>query len=530
MRTTEDAGTGTGTGRGPRAGRRWAGPALGALSGLVAAALTFGVGQLAAGVVSPSAAPVVVVGDAVVDRVPAWLKDVAIRTFGTADKTVLLATITVLVLLLAAVAGVLARRRLAVGVGLVAALGVVGVAAAATRPDATALSPLPSALGAAAGVYSLVLLTRRLSGPGHDSARGTDRARRGLLLGGTAAAALVTGGGGQALVATRSAERSRGRVVLPAPADPAPALPAGLDPADAVAAGLTAYVTKSADFYRIDTALVVPDVPAEDWSLRVHGLVERELTLDFAALLARPLRERWITMTCVSNEVGGSYVGNARWLGYPLRDLLAEAGVRDGADMLLATSVDGFTLSAPLAETTDGRDALLAVGMNGEPLPREHGFPVRMVVPGLYGYVSACKWVVDLEVTTFAEKTAYWTDRGWAERGPIKTASRIDVPKSFAQVRAGRVPVAGVAWAQHRGISAVEVRVDEGEWRPARILPSASSDTWCQWVYDWAADEPGSHSIQVRATDGTGAPQTETVVAPIPDGSSGYDSVTVTVR
>ncbi|WP_432542357.1 molybdopterin-dependent oxidoreductase [Kineococcus sp. SYSU DK002] len=525
MRTTTDAGTGTGAGR----GRRWAGPALGALTGLVAAALTFGVGQLAAGVVSPSAAPVVVVGDAVVDRVPAWLKDAAIRAFGTADKTVLLATITVLVLLLAAAAGVLARRRLAAGVGVVAALGVVGVAAAATRPDATTLSPLPSALGAAAGAYALVLLTRRLTGTARAD-RATDRSRRGLLLGGTAAAALVTGGGGQALVASRSAEQSRGRVVLPAPADPAPALPAGLDPADAVAAGLTAYATRTADFYRIDTALVVPDVRAEDWSLRVHGLVERELTLDFRTLLDKPLRERWITMTCVSNEVGGSYVGNARWLGYPLRDLLAEAGVRDGADMLLATSVDGFTLSAPLAETTDGRDALLAVGMNGEPLPREHGFPVRMVIPGLYGYVSACKWVVDLEVTTFAEKTAYWTDRGWAERGPIKTASRIDVPKSFAQVRAGRVPVAGVAWAQHRGVSKVEVRVDEGEWQPARILPSASSDTWCQWVYDWAADEPGSHSIQVRATDGTGAPQTEAVAAPIPDGSSGYDSVTVTVR
>ncbi|PRY14719.1 molybdopterin-dependent oxidoreductase [Kineococcus rhizosphaerae] len=516
--------------------RRWH-----ALAGLLAAALTLGVGQLVAGIVSPSSAPLVVVGDAVVDRVPAWLKDTAIRAFGSHDKTVLLTTIAVVVALLAVLAGVLARRRLALGVGVVGVLGAVGVAAAASRPDATTFSPLPSALGAAAGTYALVVLTRRLTrrpsrgpgdpSPGRGAAGGppTGPPRRGVLLGSTAAAALVSGGAGQFLVSTRSAEESRARVVLPEPADPAPALPAGLDPADAVASGLTTYATGSADFYRVDTALVVPDVTAERWSLRIHGRVERELTLDFATLLAKPLRERWITLTCVSNEVGGSYVGNARWLGYPLQDLLAEVGVTDGADMLFATSTDGFTLSAPLAEATDGRDAMLVVGMDGRPLPREHGFPVRMVIPGLYGYVSACKWVTDLEVTTFAEKTAYWTDRGWAAKGPVKTASRVDVPRSFAKVRAGRVPVAGVAWAQHRGVSRVEVRVDEGEWDEALVLPSVSADTWCQWVYDWDASEPGTHSIQVRATDGTGTPQTDVVVGPVPDGATGYDSITVTV-
>ncbi|ABS05224.1 molybdopterin-dependent oxidoreductase [Kineococcus radiotolerans] len=500
----------------------------GALSGVLSAGLTLGVGQLVAGIVSPSAAPLVVVGAAVVDRVPAGLKDFAIRTFGAHDKVVLLATIAVLVTLLAALAGVLARRRLAVGVGLVGALGLVGVLAAATRPDATPLSPLPSVLGAGAGAYALTVLTRRLAGPALRAAGGPRR--RAVLLGGTAVAAAATGGAGQLLVTTRSAEDSRAGVVLPAPADPAPPLPAGLDPADALASGLTTYATRTADFYRVDTALVVPDVRAEDWSLRVHGLVDRELTLSFDDVLAMPLRERWITLTCVSNEVGGSYVGTARWLGYPLAELLERAGVRAGADMLYATSTDGFTLSTPLAEATDGRDAMLVVGMNGEPLPREHGFPVRLVVPGLYGYVSACKWVTDLEVTRFADKTAYWTDRGWAAKGPIKTASRIDVPRSFAKLRAGRVPVAGVAWAQHRGISAVEVRVDEGEWRPAKVLPSASEDTWCQWVYDWDASEPGNHTVQVRAVDGTGEPQTDVVAAPIPDGSSGYDSVSVTVE
>ncbi|MGI4895497.1 MAG: molybdopterin-dependent oxidoreductase [Janthinobacterium lividum] len=525
MRTEESVGVAgaaegsTGRERPPRAG--W----FAALAGVVAAGSTFGVGQLIAGIVAPAAAPIVVVGSAVVDRVPAAVKDFAIRSFGTNDKTVLLVIIAAIVVVLAALAGVLARRRLALGVGLVAVLGVVALVAAATRPDATALSPLPSLLGAAAGAFTLTFLIRRLARPASDGGP----PRRVLLLGGVAAAAALTGGGGQLLVKTRTAAQSRAKVVLPAPADPAPALPAGLDPADLIASGLTTYATKTDDFYRIDTALVVPELTAEDWTLRIHGMVEKELTLTFQDLLGLPLRERWITLTCVSNEVGGTYIGNARWLGYPLKDLFEQVGIRAGADMLYATSSDGFTLGAPVAETTDGRDAMLVVGMNGEPLPSEHGFPVRMVIPGLYGYVSACKWVTDIEVTTFASKTAYWTDRGWAAKGPIKTASRIDVPKSFAKVRAGRVPVAGVAWAQHRGVQGVEVRVDQGEWVPAKLVPSVSSDTWCQWVYDWDASEAGSHVIEARVTDATGALQTDEVAAPAPDGASGYDSVTLTV-
>ncbi|MCI3925889.1 molybdopterin-dependent oxidoreductase [Paenibacillus sp. TRM 82003] len=500
-----------------------------ALSGVLAAGVTVGVGRLVAGLplggLSPSAAPLLVVGDAVVDRVPAAVKDAAISAFGTADKPVLLATIAVLVTLLAAAAGVLARRRLALGIAVVAVLGAAGVLAAVTRPDATALWPLPSALGAAAGAYALTLLTRRLAPGGRTSGP----RRRAVLLGGVAAAGLAAGGTGRVLSGARSAEESRARVVLPVPADPAPPVPPGADPAQLVATGLTPYVTGNRDFYRIDTALVVPDVRAEDWTLRLHGMVEREITLTYDELLALPLTERWITLTCVSNEVGGDYAGNAKWLGYPLAELLRRAGVRDGADTLFATSTDGFTLSAPLAEAADGRDALLAVGMNGEPLPREHGFPARMVISGLYGFVSACKWVTDIEVTRLVDRTAYWTERGWAERAPIKTASRIDVPRSFATLRAGRVPVAGVAWAQDRGISAVEVRVDQGEWAPAKVLPSVSEDTWRQWVFDWDA-EPGGHVLEVRATDATGTPQTAEVVAPIPNGASGYDSVTVTVE
>ncbi|NIZ90837.1 molybdopterin-dependent oxidoreductase [Kineococcus rubinsiae] len=501
-----------------RAGRGWF-----AGAGVLSAALTLGVGQLTAGIVSPSAAPLVVVGGAVIDRVPPWLKEFAIRSFGTNDKLVLLLTMGAVIAVLAAVAGVLARRRLGAGLIVVGALGLVGVAAAVTRPDSSPLSPLPSVLGAGAGAYALTVLTRRLlrTGPGEGPQR------RAVLLGAAAAVAGASAGGGQLLIRTRSAEASRDAIVLPAPADPAPPLPAGIDPGPS---GLTPYATRSADFYRIDTALSVPDVKAEDWSLRIHGMVGEELTLTFDDLLGMPLRERWITLTCVSNEVGGTYVGNARWLGYPLKDLLERVAPGAGADMVYATSTDGFTLSAPLADLTDGRDAMLAIGMNGEPLPREHGFPVRMVVPGLYGYVSACKWVTDLEVTTFASKTAYWTDRGWSAKGPIKTASRIDVPQSFATVRAGRVPIAGVAWAQHRGVEKVEVSIDRGEWAPAKLVPSVSEDTWCQWVYDWDASGAGSHTIQVRATDGTGQTQTQDVAAPVPDGASGWDSVTVTVQ
>ncbi len=282
------------------------------------------------------------------------------------------------------------------------------------------------------------------------------------------------------------------------------------------------------DFYRIDTALVVPSVRAADWRLRIHGMVQREVELDFAGLLAQPLVERDVTLCCVSNEVGGDLVGNARWLGLPIGPLLAQAGPAAEADMVLSTSADGWTASTPLDVLTDGRDALLAVGMNGEPLPIEHGFPVRMVVPGLYGYVSATKWVVDLEVTRFDRAQAYWTPRGWSARGPVKTQSRIDVPGDGARVRAGRVAVAGVAWAQSRGIRAVEVRVDEGPWAPARLGAEASVDTWRQWVFAWDA-APGRHTLQVRATDRRGDVQTGDQAPPTPDGATGWHTIEVTV-
>ncbi|MEV2207980.1 molybdopterin-dependent oxidoreductase, partial [Streptomyces sp. NPDC047970] len=324
---------------------------------------------------------------------------------------------------------------------------------------------------------------------------------------------------------------SREAVVLPAPASPAPAVPRG---AALRIPGITPFTTPTGDFYRVDTALVVPKVDAGAWRLRLHGTgVRRPVELSLPDLLARELIERDITLTCVSNEVGGPYTGSARWLGVRLADLLEEAGVRPPsrggpADQLVARSVDGMTLGTPVEDVMDGRDALLAVGMNGAPLPFDHGFPVRMVVPGLYGYVSACKWVKELELTTFDAYDPYWVERSWARRAPVKTQSRIDTPRPFARPARGTVMVAGVAWAQHRGVEKVEVRVDDGPWVPADLAAEHTVDTWRQWSFPWRAT-PGSHTLTVRATDRTGRTQPERRARPIPDGATGWHSVVVTV-
>ncbi|MEU1070943.1 molybdopterin-dependent oxidoreductase, partial [Streptomyces albidoflavus] len=327
------------------------------------------------------------------------------------------------------------------------------------------------------------------------------------------------------------AEASRAAVRLPRPSSPARPIPAQARPR---VEGLSPFTTANRDFYRVDTALVVPRVDAGSWRLKVHGEgVRGRLELDFDQLLRRDMIERDITLTCVSNEVGGPYVSSARWLGVPLAPLLEEAGVRPPsrggpADQLVSRSVDGMTLGTPVDTVMDGRDAILAVGMNGEPLPFRHGFPVRMVVPGLYGYVSACKWLQELELTTFDAFDPYWVRRDWAREAPIKTQSRIDTPRPFARLRAGTVRVAGVAWAQHRGIRRVEIRVDDGPWQDARLAAEANLDTWRQWVWDWPATE-GSHTLHVRATDATGAVQTSRRQGTVPDGATGLHSVVVSV-
>lgn len=529
----------------------------GAVAGILAAGVALGVAELAAALLGNGrASPVVAIGGSVIDATPRWLKEWAIRSFGTNDKTVLVGSIVAALVLLALLTGMLAVGNRRVGLAGVAVLCLVGAVSAITRPGADLLDALPSVLGGLAGAAALLMLLRPLRarpdgdvsltpvpprpapfGVSEDRAAGylarVDRGgaaydRRAFLL--TSVGAVVVGAaagaaGRSALTKRLNVRASRAAVVLPAPSSPAAPLPPGTD---LRLPGLSPFRTANRDFYRIDTALLVPQLSTNDWRLRVHGMVEREIELDYAALLARGLVERDITLTCVSNEVGGSLVGSTRWLGAPLADLLREAGVRPGADQILSRSVDGMTIGTPTDVVMDGRDAMLAVAMNGEPLPTRHGFPVRMVVPGLYGYVSATKWVVELELTRFVDAQAYWVERGWALRGPIKTMTRIDTPNGRNQVRAGQVAIAGVAWAQHRGIERVEVRVDRGAWQQARLASVPSTDTWRQWVVGWDAT-PGEHVIEARATDATGSPQPQRKSDPFPSGATGWPARDVVV-
>jgi DMSO/TMAO reductase YedYZ molybdopterin-dependent catalytic subunit len=508
---------------------RGRGAVVGALTGAVA----LGTAELVAALIGPASSPIVAVGSAMIDASPEWLKSFAIRTFGAQDKIALVLGIGVFLLLAAVVLGAASVRRPRLAIGGLVVLGAIGTAAAVSRPGGDLVDALPSIVGAGAGVvvYRWLRLAAGLdASPVDDPGRETTIPpydRRRFLRTGLAAAgiAAVAGGVGRMLTARADAQASRADAAIPTPGDPAAPIPAG---ADLDVPGLSPFLTPNAEFYRVDTALFVPAIETAGWSLRVHGMVDRELTLDYEQLLARPMIERDVTLACVSNEVGGPYVGNARWIGAPLADLLGEAGVDPAATQLVSRSSDGFTIGTPTGIVMDGRDAMLAVAMNGEPLPLEHGFPVRMVVPGLYGYVSATKWLVDLELTTLEAYDAYWIQRGWAKEAPVKTQSRIDTPRNGATVSAGTLAVAGVAWAQHRGIARVEVRVDDGTWQPAELGAEDTIDTWRQWVFRWAATA-GSHSVSVRATDGAGVTQDEEVVPPFPDGATGYHTIGVEV-
>ncbi len=505
---------------------------LGALSGLLAAAAGLAASEAVAALLTGVTSPVLAVGNRAVDEAPAPLKEFAIATFGAADKPVLIGGVLVVVALVVALVGAYAARRgrASALIAVLVLLGVIAGAAALTDRPATAgpvLRLVPVVvLIVVAVTFARLLLDRVVGATDRAAPAATDR--RGFLLLAAAAAGVTLASGALARIyGTFAATASRAGLRLPRPTSPAQPLTEAMT---LDVPGLTPYLTPNEDFYRVDTAFRVPDVPVESWRLRVHGMVERELDLDFADLLSRGLVERRITLTCVSNPVGGEYVGNATWLGVPLHELLEEAGVRPGADAVKSTSADDWTAGTPLQALTDPeRGALLAVGMNGEPLPLEHGFPVRMVVPGLYGYVSATKWLVDLEVTRFADFEAYWTPRGYAVEAPIKTSSRIDVPRSFADVDAGSVQVAGVAWSQSRGIDRVEVRVDGGPWQRAELAAEDNIDTWRQWVWTWDAT-PGNHQLEVRATDRSGYTQNSQRAPIAPDGSTGWNSVNVTVR
>ncbi|WP_442809910.1 MULTISPECIES: molybdopterin-dependent oxidoreductase [unclassified Streptomyces] len=522
---------------------RWARATLAALSGLIAGFCALAVAELAAAVVRPESGPVTAVGSAVIDRTPPAVKEFAVRNFGTDDKVVLQLGILVLLALFAMGIGMLALRHRLLGSAAVLVFGLVGAVSAVGRPEGAPADALPSVVGAVVAAGVLYLLVGRLTPPPPPSPAAGEREaeayvtfdRRGFVVAATTAAAASAGAGflGRRLTSSvqAGAGASRHNLVLPVPESAAPAIPPG---ADLRIRGLSSFITPNKDFYRVDTALVVPRVDAGTWRLKIHGKgVARPVTVDIHDLLGREVIERDITLACVSNEVGGPYVGNARWIGVRLADLLREAGVRPPskggpADQIVARSVDGMTIGTPVETAMDGRDAMLAFGMNGEPLPFEHGFPVRMVVPGLYGYVSACKWIKDIELTTFDAYDAYWVERSWSQQAPIKTESRIDTPRPFSSPKAGTVPVAGVAWAQHRGISRVEVRVDGGEWHTARLAAADNRDTWRQWVWEWPATS-GNHTLEVRATDGTGATQTGDRVGTVPNGATGWHSVMVDV-
>ncbi|GAA2272011.1 sulfite oxidase [Glycomyces scopariae] len=489
-----------------------------ALAGIACAAVAVATAQLAAAAVAPGSAPIAAIGAAVVDAVPEPVKEFAIRTFGANDKLVLLAGIGATLAVLAAATGVVARRRLWVGYAVLALLGGAGAAAALTRPAASPSWAVPSLAGAACGAVVLALLLRGRPdrADGSPAAPGRSVDRRGVLI--ALAGAGVAGAAGWRLGGTGGIEDARSAVTLPEPASVGPA-GSGLD-----IEGITPYLTRNADFYRVDTALVLPRVAPADYRLRITGRVANPMELTYQDLLDRDLAEREITISCVSNEVGGTLAGNARWLGVPLGELIAEAGPEPGADQVVSHSADGWTAGTPTAVCTDGRDALVAVGMNGEPLPLEHGFPVRMIVPGLYGYVSATKWLTEIELSSFDDYDAYWVRRDWKAEAPIKTFSRIDTPKPLKTVPAGPTAVAGVAWAQQRGIARVEVRVDEGPWNEAELAPVIGNDTWRQWKWTWEA-EPGRRKLEVRATDGDGAVQTGERVTPFPDGATGWHSI-----
>ncbi|MFC7430588.1 MULTISPECIES: molybdopterin-dependent oxidoreductase [unclassified Agrococcus] len=516
-----------------RGGRRFLGWA--ALSGIVSGAAFLAVAELVAFLVARTASPILAVGSFVIDIVPQPFKEFAIATFGEYDKVVLLAGLGLAVVVASALAGILQLVRPPLGVAILLLAGALATAATVTRTGVSALAFLPPVLGTVAAVVLLVLLRRRLVG-WRDAQRATSSRtssstsvdRRGffLLAGVSAVAAIAVGVGARvASMTSSSIDAIRRALQLPTPGSTV-TIPEG---AELDVPGISPLFTPNEDFYRVDTALTVPEIDPETWTLVIDGMVDQRVELSFQDLLDMGVDEYGITLTCVSNEVGGGLVGNALWLGVPIRDVLAMAGPQGGADMVLSTSIDGYTASTPLSSLTDdGIDAILAVGMNGEPLPLEHGFPVRMVVPGLYGYVSATKWVTELKVTTFADDEAYWTPRGYSAEAPIKFSSRIDTPRVGTPVQAGTVPIAGMAWAQTVGIERVEVRIDEGDWQEATLSTAVNDDTWVQWFLEWQA-EPGTHYITARAVNKDGETQVEERAPIAPDGSTGWQRPLITV-
>ena len=531
----------------------------GVLLGLLSSAAGLAAAELVVGLVRGSASPVVPVGQEVIDRVSPSVKDWAIETFGTADKAVLVLGSLIVLAVIGSVVGILTVRGHRTEAYVVAlCTGLIGLLAVLQRPAPSIGKLAPAMIGTAVSITALWWLGRALAISPHDRAKThpparagdqtssapalgepaqsmTGLNRRGFLYGAmtVGSASLVTAGFGRLLQRRFEIDDERAELSLPdpvsssppsgsgAPSSPAGEFDFGID-------GISPFVTPVEDFYRIDTAIVVPQVSRDSWSLKIGGMVDRELELTFDDLLAREQVERYVTLSCVSNPVGGDLVGNGVWQGVMLADVLREAGIQAGAEQLVSRSIDGWTCGTPVAAIMDGRDAMLAVGQNGQPLRADHGYPVRMVVPGLYGYVSATKWVTEIELTTWDAFDAYWVPRGWAKEAPVKTMTRIDRPRHNSKPATGPLEIGGVAWAVHRGISAVQLRIDEGEWLDAELAGVPSDDTWRQWRYTWDTT-PGEHFIEARAADGSGVMQEEASMSVAPNGAQGYHRVRVNV-
>ena len=509
--------------------------AQGVLAGVLAVGAALASGELVAGLVSGVPSPLVAISQAIVDYQPPGAKDLVVGLFGTNDKLALQVFVVLVALAIGALLGDQARRRgPGVATTVIAVFAGIGLLASLRDPTAILLfAGLAAAVEILIGSWVLgwVLAPARAGArPAKPRGGMPDWTRRRLLVrgGSVAVGSVAAAAVGRALINRAHTPAPAG--ALPEPANPA-TLPAGADlaTADLTAAGLTPIVEPNDAFYRIDTALLPPSVDIKTWTLRIHGMVDHETVLTYDQLTALPIIEQFVTIACVSNEVGGDLVGNAAWRGVELRKVLAMAGVQAGADQLVGRSVDGFTVGMPTAWVMDeSRTPMIAIGMNGQPLPQLHGYPARLIVPGLYGYVSATKWLSDLELTTFSAFDAYWVNLGWAQQAPILTQARIDVPRNGSAVKAGQVAIAGVAWAPDRGISKVEVAIDGGDWQPAQLSARISNATWVQWLVSWNAT-PGNHTIAVRATDGTGTVQEDRSTPPFPDGARGHHRIAVRV-
>ncbi|HWJ82923.1 MAG TPA: molybdopterin-dependent oxidoreductase [Nocardioides sp.] len=497
------------------------------ISGVVAGAVGLALSYLAAGLLHVRDSPVVAVAEGIIKLTPGAVVEWAIQTFQHNDKTVFAVGLFVVLSAVFALIGQQARKRWWLAVGAYLALAAVGAVAIIAKPGTPGTEMVPVVVGLIGWLVAMAVLAEwlrrwELVEASKEPSDEPTHSRRWFFTAVGATGAVAAGGwvlGRFAGSGRRRVEESRRLLRLDQVTDAPPprGVEVGVD-------GVAPWRTPAQDFYLIDTAFTKPTIEPKDWRLRIHGAVDREITLTYEDLVSREITQDWITLNCVSNPVGGNLIGNAWWSGVRLAAILAEAGPQDGADAVLQTSDDGWTCATPLAALTDDRNAMLAVAMNGEPLPVEHGFPVRTIVPGLYGYVSACKWVVDMQVTRFDDVTAYWTSKGWSEQGPVKMSSRIDVPGSGSKVDAGTVVFAGAAWSQHTGIETVEVSVDGATWATADLARTPNDDTWVQWRVEIDVAE-GEHQAKVRARDKDGQLQTGVIRDVLPDGSTGWHTI-----